>query len=164
MFFKHTHTNTHTHSVKKTLDNTCFQNIACSNNYITEGNNVPLPPSRDSDKLHHTSKGNFLGKNELMKRFYPVTKERIWSCVSDNDSCQYLSHRVENGLTLKFSADEIPMSCKKCSVLFCSLRNMKFFPKVLDCMPNICRQQPVSAAIPIVLVNEKEAEVKENIL
>ena len=82
---------THTQSVKKIPDNKCFRNIACSNNYIIEENNVP-PPRGDSDKLRHTSKGNFLGKTELMKRFYPVTEKGVWCFVSGNNSCQYLGH------------------------------------------------------------------------
>jgi hypothetical protein len=65
---------------------------------------------------------------------------------------------VGNGLTLKFSADEILQE------VFCSLRNMKRFSTVLDYMPDIRRQKPVSADVLNVLVQEKEAEVKENIL
>jgi hypothetical protein len=125
---------------------------------ITEGNNVP-PPRGDSDKLRHTSKGKFLRKIELMKRFYPAMKERVWCFVSDNNSCQYLSHRMNNVLNLKFSADEIRKICKKWS-----LRNMKCISTVLNFVPDICRQEPVSTTVLTVLVHEKEAEVKENIL
>jgi len=94
-----------------------------------------------------------------MKRFYPVTKERIRCFVNDNNSCQYLSPRVKNGLTLNFFADETRKFRKKWS-----LRIMKCISKVLDCMSDTCLQQPVSATVLIVLVRETEAEVKENIL
>lgn len=92
-----------------------------------------------------------------MADFYSVMKEHVRHIIMYENTCHYLSYRVEIVLMQKWSR-EVTRS------IVHEVQKMKLFSIILNCMPDIIQQEQMSVIVEIFSIHEAEVKVKEHFL
>ncbi|XP_023739006.1 uncharacterized protein LOC111887007 [Lactuca sativa] len=111
-----------------------------------------------NEKVYEDNNGNFLGLFEMLIEFDIVSYEHIQRIINEiGIHKHYLGHRIQNELIILLSSEIKSMIIRK-------IKNAKYFSIILDCTPDISRQEQMTIILRYVDVSSNVVCIEESFL